>query len=78
MNFYRLVKRRGPDIIPSIAEHNIHDARHTLITNLNLLSDRSEIVLKALVGHSQTGITNSVYTHVSLEDKYNLLLRLPY
>lgn len=78
MNFYRLVKRSGPDIIPSIAEHNIHDTRHTLITNLNLLSDRSEVVLKALVGHSQTGITDSVYTHVSLEDKYNLLLRLPY
>ncbi len=77
-NLYNHIRKHSKEILPDISTHNIHETRHTFISFLNLLPDTNPIILKALVGHAQSNITDAVYTHVDLKQKYELICKLPY
>ena len=50
-------------------EHTPHDTRHTFISMLTA-KEIDERIIKAIVGHSGSGVTEQVYTHIPL---YKLL-----
>ena len=56
------------DFIKSRMNHNPHDTRHTFIS---MLTDKEvdERIIKQIVGHAGRGVTESVYTHVSMKKK---------
>ena len=49
-------------------EHKLHDTRHTCIS---LLTEAKidERIIRAIVGHSGSSVTENVYTHISNEEK---------
>ena len=52
--------------------HKPHDARHTLISRLanNQIDERT---IKSIVGHAGNGVTESVYTHITLQSKLDAI-----
>ena len=56
------------DFLKSRMDHNPHDTRHTFIS---MLTDKEvdERIIKQIVGHAGRGVTQKVYTHVSLKKK---------
>ena len=52
--------------------HKPHDARHTLISRLanNQIDER---IIKSIVGHAGNGVTESVYTHITLQSKLDAI-----
>lgn len=50
------------------APHKPHDTRHTFISLLTE-ADVDERIIKQIVGHKGQGVTESVYTHISLSKK---------
>lgn len=48
-------------------EHTLHDTRHTFITAARNCGV-DPLCLKKVVGHSVKGVTEKVYTHISLEE----------
>jgi len=56
---------RFTDVMFIESGHRPHDARHTFIS---MCADKGidERVIRAIVGHSGSGITESVYTHIDL------------
>lgn len=55
--------------------HRPHDTRHTFIT-LAKHSNVNEYILKLIVGHAINDVTESVYTHRTLEDMRNEILKI--
>lgn len=51
-----------------LTNHRPHDTRHTFIS-LMTEAEVDDRILKQIVGHKGTGVTESVYTHISLEKK---------
>lgn len=58
--FVKVMKRLG-------MEHKPHDARHTFITKAKHCKV-DEYILKLIVGHKITDITENVYTHRTDEE----------
>lgn len=56
-------------------EHKLHDTRHTCIS---LLTEAKvdERIIRAIVGHSGSSITEQVYTHISNEEKRDALNKM--
>ena len=53
-------------------DHTLHDTRHTCISLLaNAQVD--ERIIKSIVGHKGDGVTQQVYTHISIESKREAL-----
>ena len=52
--------------------HRLHDTRHTIVS---LLAEAGvdERVIRSIVGHKGTGVTEEVYTHISIEAKREAL-----
>ena len=52
--------------------HRLHDTRHTLVS---LLAEAhvDERIIRSIVGHKGTGVTEEVYTHISIEAKREAL-----
>lgn len=48
------------------SKHNVHDCRHTFISLLTEAGVDARII-KKIVGHTTTDVTEDVYTHISLE-----------
>lgn len=48
-------------------DHRPHDTRHTFVTKAKK-AHMDEYLLKIIIGHSIQDITESVYTHRTLED----------
>lgn len=71
-DYYRNVWNQNPVLIP----YTPHFTRHTMISRAVKLELNQE-VLKAVVGHSSSDVTSSVYTHVDSDqlidfiDKFN-------
>ncbi len=59
------------------SEHRTHDARHTFVT---LCSNYSlpEATVKKIVGHKDSNITDSIYTHKTAKQLLDLVNALPY
>lgn len=55
--------------------HRPHDTRHTFIT-LAKRSNVDEYILKLIAGHTINDVTESVYTHRTLEDMRNEILKI--
>lgn len=55
--------------------HNLHDTRHTFITNLTQLNI-DERIIKQIVGHATKSVTQSVYTHIDLQTKLDVVNKL--
>lgn len=49
-------------------EHRPHDTRHTFISMM-VQSGIDQRIVKQIVGHAGQGVTDNVYTHISLEEK---------
>ncbi len=57
-------------------KHSLHDTRHTFIS---LLTEQ-EIdprIIKQIVGHAGDGVTENVYTHISIKKKLEAVNKLP-
>ena len=48
------------------AEHKCHDTRHTTISLLTV-AGVDERIIKKIVGHAGSSITENVYTHIDLK-----------
>ena len=48
--------------------HSLHDTRHTCISLLTE-TGTDERIIRSIVGHSGSGVTEQVYTHISIEEK---------
>ena len=48
-------------------EHTIHDTRHTFATLLSN-ADANKTAIKNIIGHSDYGITEKIYTHKDIEE----------
>jgi integrase len=59
----------------ALNEVRFHDLRHTCVTLLLDLGAPPHIV-REIVGHSDIGVTMSIYAHASLEEKRNALRKL--
>jgi integrase len=53
-------------------DHELHDTRHTLISLLTEKEVDARII-RSIVGHKGTGVTEEVYTHISIETKREAL-----
>ena len=53
----------------------LHDTRHTLISLLTE-ADVDERIIRSIVGHKGSGVTEQVYTHISIETKREALNRI--
>lgn len=60
-----------------IYNHRIHDTRHTFITMMTEVGTDQRI-LKQIVGHSERGVTENVYTHISIEKKIEAVNKINY
>ena len=58
-------------------DHVTHDTRHTLITRLEALGTAPAVV-RAIVGHAGTSVTDTTYTHITLQDCYDALSEVHY
>ena len=62
---------------PILKKYKIHTTRHTFISFLHS-AGVSEVSIKFIVGHSQTGITDRVYVHKNLEELLREVNKLDY
>ena len=60
-NFKKIIKKIG------LQEHTIHDTRHTFATLLSNV-DANKTSIKNIIGHSDYGITEKIYTHKDIEE----------
>ncbi len=60
-NFKKIIKKIG------LQEHTIHDTRHTFATLLSN-ADANKTAIKNIIGHSDYGITEKIYTHKDIEE----------
>lgn len=58
-------------------EHRIHDTRHSFVTCL-VEHGADERIVKNIVGHKATNVTDSVYTHISREKRMAEIMKLEY
>lgn len=56
-------------------EHRPHDTRHTCISLLTA-QGVDERIIRSIVGHKGTGVTEQVYTHISLNAKLEAINRI--
>lgn len=56
-------------------DHTPYDGRHTFITKMKK-ANADEYILKRIVGHSINDITERVYTHRSIMDLYNEIIKI--
>ena len=56
-------------------DHELHDTRHTCIS---LLTEAKidERIIRSIVGHKGTGVTENVYTHIGIEAKREALNKI--
>ena len=56
-------------------DHHLHDTRHTLISLLTE-AEVDERIIRSIVGHKGSGVTEEVYTHISIEAKREALNKI--
>lgn len=62
---------------PEVAEHTAHDARHMLRNELRKLGVK-DIIINAIIGHSNDDVGDDVYSHVSIEEKQEAIKMVTY
>lgn len=61
--------------LAGIASHRPHDTRHTCVTLLTEAGTDPRVI-KAIVGHSGSGVTELVYTHIDLQTMLDAVNRI--
>ena len=64
-NYRPIFKKTIKDL--GMEEHTIHDTRHTFATLLSN-ADANKTSIKNIIGHSNYGITEKIYTHKDIEE----------
>lgn len=59
------------------SEHRTHDARHTFVTLCSNYG-QPESTVKKIIGHKDSNITDSIYTHKTAKQLLDLVNALPY
>ena len=62
---------------PEVSEHTAHDARHMLRNELRKLGIK-DIIINAIIGHSNDDVGEDVYSHVSIEEKQEAIKMVTY
>ncbi len=65
------------DLHPDLLGHTAHDARHTLRNELRKLNVKN-IIINAILGHSNDDVGEDVYSHVSIEEKIEAIKMVTY
>ena len=65
------------DLHPEVSGHTAHDARHTLRNELRKLNIK-DIIINAIIGHSNDDVGEDIYSHVSLEEKLEAIKLVTY
>lgn len=65
------------DLHPEVSGHTAHDARHTLRNELRKLNIK-DIIINAIIGHSNDDVGEDIYSHVSLEEKLEAIKLITY
>ena len=60
-----------------ISEHTAHDARHMLRNELRKLGVK-DIIINAIIGHSNDDVGDDIYSHVSIEEKQEAIKLVTY
>lgn len=68
---YKYYREKYRTVFP---EGNLHDTRHTFITNA-YLSEMDEYIVKLIVGHSAKDLTKDVYTHIGDDELKKEMLK---
>ena len=77
-NFNKLYKRttKYKNLNP---EKDPYSTRHTFVTWFETKDEfYKESVFNAIIGHSQRTLAQKIYTHITIEDMYNMIQRLDY
>lgn len=65
------------DLHPEVSGHTAHDARHTLRNELRKLNVK-DIIINAIIGHSNDDVGEDIYSHISLEEKLEAIKLVTY
>lgn len=65
------------DLHPEVSRHTAHDARHTLRNELRKLNVK-DIIINAIIGHSNDDVGEDIYSHISLEEKLEAIKLVTY
>ena len=65
------------DLHPELCGHTAHDARHTLRNELRKL-DVKDVIINAIIGHSNDDVGEDIYSHVSIEEKLEAIKLVTY
>ncbi len=70
-------KHNFRDLHPEVSEHTAHDARHMLRNELRKLNVK-DIIINAIIGHSNDDVGDDIYSHVSIEEKQAAIKMITY
>ena len=70
-------KNNFRDLHPELCGHTAHDARHTLRNELRKL-DVKDVIINAIIGHSNDDVGEDIYSHVSIEEKLEAIKMVTY
>lgn len=62
---------------PEVSDHTAHDARHMLRNELRKLGIK-DIIINAIIGHSNDDVGEDIYSHVSIEEKQEAIKQVTY
>lgn len=70
-------KNNFKDLHTEVSEHTAHDARHMLRNELRKLGVK-DVIINAIIGHSNDDVGEDVYSHVSIEEKQEAIKMVTY
>lgn len=65
-------KKNFKDLHPEVSNHTAHDTRHMLRNELRKLKI-DNVIINAIIGHSNDDVGEDIYSHVSIEEKKEAL-----
>lgn len=75
--FQKHYKKNFKKLHPEVLQHTAHDARHTLRTELKKINVK-DIIINSIIGHSNKGVSDEVYTHISITEKQAAIKMITY
>lgn len=62
---------------PFLENHTAHECRHTLRTELEKQNVK-QVIINSIIGHSNENVGQDVYTHISIEEKFEAIQLITY
>lgn len=70
-------KQNFIDKHPFLQNHTVHECRHTLRTELERYNVK-QVIINSIIGHSNENVGQDVYTHISIEEKFEAIKLITY